>query len=193
VALKPADGSVGGALARVNDDGTFLHPPVAAGSYLLDVGGLPPEAYVKSVRYGPRDVTRSPLEVVSGGGTLDIVVSLKGATITGVVRHDRGAPMPETQVTAWPREPNPGAAGHGVRTTLTDGAGRFSIAGLAPGDYWVAAWEEIESGLAENLDFLMAFARQAAEVKVDEGSRAAADLRLAPKDRIDAEAERIRR
>lgn len=194
VGLKPADGTSGGTPGRMKDDGTFLYQPVAAGSYLLDIGGLPPEAYVKSVRYGPRDVTRSPLDVVSGGGTLDIVVSLKAATVTGAVRNDLGEPMSGIRVTVWPKDPNPGTADHGVRTASTAQTGGFLIAGLAPGEYFVAAWEEIESGLARNLDFLKAFASQAAPVKVEEGShsQAAAGLKLVRKDRIAAEAERVR-
>jgi beta-lactamase regulating signal transducer with metallopeptidase domain len=169
---------------RVSAEGTFKLRTVPADRYLLDITGLPQNTYVKSIRYGTQDVTRSPVDFVVGGGTLDITLSKNAATVSGIVRSDKGDTLAGVQVTLWPKNPNPGLGTGGVRSIYTDQNGSFRVGNLAPGDYFVAAWDELDSGLAQAPEFLGRFISQATAVKVNESSQANADVKMVPKDGI---------
>jgi hypothetical protein len=91
-------------------------------------------------------------------------------------------------VTAWPKTPNPASPSSGARSRSTDQNGSFTIGSLAPGDYYLVAWEgeAINSGLIANPDFLTAFTADAATVTVSEGAASAVDAKLVPRAKIDA-------
>ena len=94
-------------------------------------------------------------------------------------------------VTLWPKHLNPGIVTGGIASVNTDQNGAFTIGGLEPGDYSVAAFEEINSGLATFPDFLAAIASQATDVKLDEGQQAGIDVKIIPVDRIAAEVVKL--
>jgi beta-lactamase regulating signal transducer with metallopeptidase domain len=192
LALVPTDGSGAGMPRRADGDGAFQLAPTAVGQYLLDVTGLPQGTYVKSAHFGAQDVTRSPLNLTSGGGTLEIDLSAKAAAVTGTLRNDKGEALSGILVTVWPKVFNPGTATHGISSVHTDQSGAFTVGGLAPGGYYVAAWEEIKPDLAKNPDFLVAFSGDAVEVKLSESSKASAAVKLIAKDKIAAEASKPR-
>ncbi len=149
---------------------------------------MPKNTYVKSIRYGIQDVTRSPVDFVVGGGTLDITLSKNAAAVSGIVRSSSGDALSGIQVTVWPKIANPGLGTGGVRTISTDQNGSFSVGNLAPGDYFVAAWEEIDSGLAQAPEFLGHFTSQATAVTLNESSQSNADVKMIPKDATAKEA-----
>jgi beta-lactamase regulating signal transducer with metallopeptidase domain len=177
--------------ARVNDDGSFRFQPVGTGRYLLNVMGLPKGAYVKSARYGPEDVTRAPLRIGAAPVPLEIDVSSKGASVTGALASESGEPMPGVMVTAWPKIPNPGSTTHGVKSISTDQNGAFTITALAPGDYYVAAWEEVDSSLRQEPDFLARFTDQATAVKLDESVQASVSVKMISKDAVAVEVAKL--
>ena len=177
--------------ARSNDDGSFRFQPMATGRYLLDVMALPKGAYVKSAHYGPEDVTHAPVQIGAEPAVLEIDIGSKGASVTGALAGENGEPLTGIMVTAWPKTPNPGSATHGVKSISTDQKGAFTFASLAPGDYYVAAWEEIDSGLRGDPDFLAHFTAQAAEVKLDEGAQASVNVKLVPRDVVAVEAAKV--
>ncbi len=108
--------------------------------YFANLSGLPQSVYVKSIRLGAEDVTRATLDLTSGAsGTLEIILSPKGAELAGTIRNDRGDPVAGVVVTLRPKIPDGSNAGGGIKTLPTDADGGFKIFGLAPGDYFVAA------------------------------------------------------
>ncbi len=176
---------------RIDADGTFKLKPMAIGRYLLDITSLPTGTYVKSVRYGTLDVTNAPINVIGGGGDLEILLSPKAGGITGVLRGSSGDPLYGMRVTAWPQNPNAGTVSGGIVSVYTDQNGTFTFAGLAPGLYHVAAWEEIDAGLAQDAAFLQKFTGQAATVTVDESAQKTADVKVIPADTVAREAARL--
>ncbi len=176
---------------RVNPDGTFQLKPMAVGRYLVDITSLPTGTYVKSVRYGTLDVSNSPINVVNGGGELQILLSTKAASITGALKSVTGDPLYGMQITAWPQNPNPGTVTRGIVSVYTDQNGAFTIRGLAPGTYHVAAWEEIDSGLAQDAAFLQHFEGQAATVTLEESGQKTADLKPISADAVAKEAAQL--
>ena len=191
ITLAPADGARQSPPARINMDGAFALKPMAVGKYLLDTNSLPRGTYVKSVRYGTLDVTNTPINIIAGGGDLEILLSPKAATITGVLTTSAGDPGSGLRVTAWPQNPNAGRLTGGIVSGTTDQNGAFTFAGLAPGIYHVAAWEEIDAGLTQDPRFLDLFAGQAALVTVDESAQKSADVKIIPADAVFREAARL--
>src|SRR5579862_6324972 len=125
------------------DDGIFSITGVYPAKYYLTVAGLPQGTYVKSIKLGGQDATKTPLDLTDGGGPLQIVLSSKAADITGTVHNEKGEPVQGVPVTLWPKVADHGSPNSGIRNANTDQNGTLKIAGLAPGDYFVAAWDDI--------------------------------------------------
>jgi beta-lactamase regulating signal transducer with metallopeptidase domain len=180
--------------AQAGDDGAFRFDPAGQGNYSLDVTGLPPNAYVRSVLQGPEDVTRSPVRIASSAAPLEIDISSHGASINGTLADEHGQPMSGVQVMAWPKVPNYGSVSHGTKSANTDQNGAFQLTALAPGEYYVAAWEDLDIDLQtfrSDPDFLARFNTQAAEVKLDEGDRGSVSVKMISKAAVEAEAAKI--
>ena len=170
--------------AQVKDDGTFSFNAVGTSKYMLNAAILPPGTYLKSARYGGQDVTHAPIDTTSGsGGTLELVLSSKAADVAGSVQNDKGEALGGVIVTMWPKTPDGSLTG-GARQASTDQNGGYRFQGLAPGDYYIAAWEELEPGLATSVDFLANFGGDASAVKISEGAHESRDLKPVSSDKI---------
>ncbi len=138
------------------------------------------------MRFGGQDAIKSPLDLTSGtGGVLDILLSPKAAEVDATVRGKDGV-----VVTIWPKTPvvvDP-LSGRVFRTGQNGGV---KLTSVPPGDYYVAAWEEVDQSLLGYPDFLARFTDQAAAVKVGESDKVSVDLMLIPKDRIAAEVAKL--
>jgi len=132
---------------------------------------------VKSVGYAGRDSTGSLLEVgPSPAGKLVIVVSAAGALVEGQVVDEEGRPFPDAFVALVP-----GSGDHArFKTTATDREGRFRMTGIAPGDYELLAWEEIDEGAEMDAEFVRQFAKQAHTLALAENARQSVQLRVIP-------------
>ncbi len=173
-------------------DGTFQMRGLAPEKYQIAVTGQAQGAYVKSIRFENVDITRDYLDLTSGsGGALEILLSPKAADVSGIVRNESGEPVPNVPVTLW----TAGRPANGVfspaRGTNTDASGAFQIFNLGPGEYRVAAWEDLEPGLAQNPDFRARFESTAAKVEVQESTHATADTKLVGRDAIQAEITKL--
>ena len=176
---------------RVQNDGTFRILGGGALAYLWSVSGLPPEFYVKSVRFGPQDVTRAPIDNASGrGGHLEIVLSPNSANLSGVAKSSNGKEAPGSFVCLWPKVPDLGSLGAGVRSTTTNQNGEFHFPGLPPGDYYVGVWERLDLGLAES-SFLSQFRDDVALVSLLENERKNITISLVSANRVAAEIAKI--
>ena len=192
LSLSETEGvSIGSPNAQLKEDGTFRFNAVGTSKYLLNANLLPPGTYLKSARFGGQDVTREPVDTTSGaGGTLDIVLSSKAAEVAGSVQNDKGETQAGVIVTLWPKTPDLSPTG-GARQANTDQSGGFRFQGLAPGEYYVAAWEELEPGLAQSADFLGHFTSEASAVKLSEGGHEARDLKPVPGDKVAVEIAKL--
>ena len=175
---------------RADETGAFTLTPTMPGSYTLDVSGLPRGAYVKSVHYGSADTSQG-VPLGSGGESLEIDISMKGATVTGVLLNEKGEPLSGYVVSAWPSSPNPWSGTHGVKSTMSNQQGTFTITGLAPGKYYVASFEEIDSGLRQFPGFLAKFEGRAESVELTEGSQSTVSVKPVSKEAADVEVAKL--
>ncbi len=168
-----------------NKDGSFAAAGVDKSSYFVDISGLPRNAYVKSVRVRDQDVIHSLLEV-RGNTALDVVISTHAATVTAVVKNDHDEPMPGVAVTIWPAIPRAGVSTGGIQTGRTDQNGKLMIPGLAPGEYFMAAWADVatERGLLEYPPFLAGFRDAASGVALVEDAKVSVTLQPISRERI---------
>lgn len=79
----------------------------------------------------------------------------------------------------------------GGRPALTDQSGAFKFQSLAPGDYYVAAWDDLDPGLAQSADFLSHFTSEASSITLAEGGQESRDLKPLPADRVAAEIAKL--
>jgi protocatechuate 3,4-dioxygenase beta subunit len=178
--------------AQANDDGTFQLRGIAPNKYMVNVFGLPDGTYVKSVRFGGQEVLSAGLDLTSGsGGTIEITLSANAADVSGVVRDSKGSAVKGVQVTLW----NPTAAPTGVyeppKFANTDQNGAFRIRNLAPGQYKIVAWEDIEPGLSQDPGFRSHFESQASSVTLRDNSHESVEVKVVPKEAIDAEIAKL--
>jgi protocatechuate 3,4-dioxygenase beta subunit len=177
---------------QTNDDGTFAIHKIMPAVYQVSVQPLPQGTYVKSIRFGSQDLMKTALDLTGGsGGTLNVVLSPNAGDISGVVHGADGTPLWSVLVTLW----TPGIPAEGVtdftKIASTDVNGQFKFASLPPGDYRIAAWEQIEPGLATVPEFRIKFESKAAAVKLDENGHENTETPLIGRDAIEAEAAKL--
>jgi hypothetical protein len=62
------------------------------------------------------------------------------------------------------------------RTSATDQYGHFEVRGIAPGDYKLFSWEEVESEAWEDAEFLKPFEGKGETVSFQEGEQQSINL-----------------
>jgi hypothetical protein len=193
VFLMAADGVRGSfQQPQPNDDGTFVIHNIMPGTYQVSVQSLPAGTYVKSIRFGSQDLMKTPLDLSGGsGGAINVVLSPNAGDISGIVHGADGTALMGVFVTLW----TPGVPMEGIqdftRTTATDVNGQFKFASLPPGEYRIAAWEQIEPGLGTVPEFRIKFESKAAAVRLDENAHENIEAPLIPRDAIETEAAKL--
>jgi len=165
----------------IHDDGRFhltgLHGPMRFAATSLPTGW-----YLKSLTIAGSDVTDVPYDFGSGARTLsdaEIVLSREGATINGVATDGPTTRVSNFVAVAFSTSRDAWFNGsRQVKQRRSEANGSYTIDGLPPGEYWVAAVDRLEQGnwlTPENLDALVP---AAARVTVREGQVLSTDLRL---------------
>ena len=146
----------------------------ADGKYLFRMTGLPPDWMLKAVLHGGTDITETPLTVTKGTADvqgMQVVLSRKGARITGNVVDRPGSPAPDTTVIVFADDPSLwGLASRYVTAVRPDKTGRFTVGGLPAATYRVAALDFVIEGQWEDQEFLRGLHKTAARIQLEEGA-----------------------
>lgn len=169
--------------SQLKEDGTFEVTNLQPGKYYVQVFGLGDDTYVKSVEFNGQQLAHQAVDAGSGG-TMCIVLSAAAAHVAGRVQDEGGKAMAGVTVSVWPKTPDPGRINGGAQRTNTDQNGRFRLTGLPPGEYLIAAWEELEQGLAESSEFLALFSSSAKTITLQESAREELQLQPVPRKKI---------
>jgi hypothetical protein len=166
--------------ARIQEDGTFKISGVSRDHFMVTVMGLSGDQYVKAVRAGNVDVTTSGLDLSAAetAPPIEIRVSAKGAAVSGVVL-DGDKPSPGAIVTALIQPFNPERRSAMQKTATTDQNGRFTLQGLAPGEYRIYAWDSYMPLNDLDAEQLKPFEKLSTVVKLKEEAREQVELKLA--------------
>ncbi len=177
VRLEPMTGlPIGEPNARVHDDGSFVVDNVGRAPHRVSMTGLPRDAYVASARVGGQDVLSSGIHVVPDMPSLEFWISGSGARLDGIVGVG-DTPFTGAQVVLIPAD--------SVRTDLyktasADQYGRFSMRGIAPGDYRVFAWEDAPSGAYRDPEFVRRYEEWGQRIRVEQADRVQVQPRVIP-------------
>lgn len=160
----------GGLNTNVKEDGTFSVRAVSPGDYEVSVSGLPDGYYLKSIRAADQESLNTGFTVTAGSApALRIVASPHAGTVEGTVVNQEQKPVLGSTVVLWPMAK--GARAALFKTATTDAQGRYTLTSVAPGDYRLAAFEFLETGAAQDPEFLQAFESKAEKLVIQEKSR----------------------
>lgn len=179
VNLKPAEmGSNywGASSARVDAANSFILKDVNDGTYLAQAQGQSKDCYIKDVHYGPSDGLDDGFTVSKGAPAgLQITLSSRGARVQGAVADADGLPAAGVQVVLIP-EKSRRTLHRLYKTATTDQYGHFEIHGIAPGDYKLFSWEQVEEGAWEDPDFLKPFEEKGQDLSVHDDDQKTSNL-----------------
>ena len=146
----------------VQANGSYALRGIMKGDHQIVVDGLTPPWVLKSIRYRGSDITDLQLAVEEREQLHDvrIVVGDAAAVVSGVVENPRKVPIPHTGVLVGAKVPVFWLrTSRRMRVTFTDENGRWSVAGLPPGDYFAVAApfiDESDLGRHDRLEALQA-------------------------------------
>jgi hypothetical protein len=185
VALTPVESIANDAMppapVSIDADGTFALASVAPGRYRLALTGLGAWA-AESASHGGRNWLDEPIEIKAGETAGDVVVTLtdRVTEITGTLFDQLGRPAPEYAVVVYPVDPalrtsNPRRSSGLVRLGAD---GSYSITGLPPGDYFLAAVTDLDPTQLTDPAFLDAMSAAAIRITLSDGELKRQDIRL---------------
>jgi protocatechuate 3,4-dioxygenase beta subunit len=162
--------------ARVTSASTFVLKGVGDGTYMARVGGQGKDCYIKDVQYAGSSALEDGFAVKGGAaGTLEITISSRGAHVQGTVTDSEGLPAVGVRVVLVP-EPSRRSQSRLYKEQTTDQYGHFEVRGIAPGDYKLFSWEEVESGAWEDPEFLKPFEGKGEKISLQEGDQKSLSL-----------------
>jgi hypothetical protein len=177
---------------QASENGTFAFHNVMPGRYLVGAETLPPGTYVKSVRLGDRDVTKTAFDLTAGdAATLHIVLSPNAGDIAAVAHDPDGLPHPGVNMSLWtPGIPAEGAPDF-TRLSYAGVNGQFKFTNLPPGDYRIAAWQEDDFYRSMEPQLRVKLENRAAAVHLDENQHLTVEVPIIGRDVVDAEAAKL--
>ena len=166
----------GGTATRTQADGSFVAPNVYEGTYHVFVAGQSQDAYLEAVRYGAVDGLTDGFTVRRGAdASLEITLSSKGARVQGAVLDADNLPAVGVSVVLVPNDPHRGDLQR-YKVVTTDQNGRYVLRGVAPGDYKLFSWEDMDQNAWQDPEFLRPFEDRGEKVTVDANDQKTIDL-----------------
>jgi hypothetical protein len=145
---------------------------LSQGRYYVSLGSYKgKDLVIKSIRAGSVDVLRNGLTVSEAGKTpLEIILAPDGGQIEGGVLDKDDKPVAGATVVLVPEPALRGRADR-FEDCATDQNGRYKFGNVAPGDYKVFAWDDIEPGAWFDPEFFRDIESHGEAVKLDAKSR----------------------
>ena len=162
--------------ATVTPPWTFVLNDIHDLTYRVGVSGLCNDCYLKALRYGGASSPQDTFTPARGSNAaLELTVSSKGARIRGSVTDTDNLPAVGVWVILVPDEARRSSR-RLYKSASTDQYGRFELRGIAPGDYKLFSWEEVESGAWEDVEFLRDFEEKGEKISVQDGDQKTQNL-----------------
>jgi protocatechuate 3,4-dioxygenase beta subunit len=163
-------------MSRVDPGNFFTLKDMGDGTYRAEVQGQSKDCYIKDVRYAGSSALEDGFTVARGvTASLEITISSHGASLQGNVTDADGLPATGVWAVLVPSAPRR-AQNRLYKMQTTDQYGHFILRGIAPGDYPLFSWDEVEDGAWEDADFLKPFEEKGEKVTVQEGDSKSVNL-----------------
>jgi hypothetical protein len=165
-------------VASIKSDGTFIFREVPQGSYSVSFFLVPAGFCLTSS--GADDVFETGITVTRGHfpPALELVLNSGAGRIDGTVESE-DHPIPAAVIALIPDGKQRGQPNK-YRQALSDQSGRFAVKNIAPGDYTLFAWEQIERGAYFDPEFLAQYEDRGKPVHVEEGGHLTVKLDAIP-------------
>jgi hypothetical protein len=156
-------------IAQFKPDWTFEIPSLAGAGVLR--GELPRGWFLKAVRLDGRDVTDTVLDFQTyQDKAIEVVLTQTATEISGRVVDAAGRDVPNYVAIAFPEDQQRWTPlTRAIASIRPDQQGRFSLRGLPPGRYLVAAVDYLQSGQERDLKTLERLGPRASAVVLAEG------------------------
>ncbi len=166
--------------ATVNPDGTFVFSSVAPGRYRIELGGVTGWTPARAM-FQNTDTLDEPLDVRPGMDVDDLAVTITNqqTEISGIVTDRAGRPTPEFSVMVFSAERVHWASprrSSGIVRISTDG--RYRIAALPAGSYYLAIVNDIDANQVSDPMFLEQLMTGAVTIKLTDGQKVVQDLKI---------------
>jgi Carboxypeptidase regulatory-like domain len=187
--FAPGEGKSGGN-SPVGADGKFVIADLAPDIHQVQVSNVPPGKYVKSIRFGDREINSGEIDLTnSPSATLNIVLGADGGEVDGMVQTANGQPA-AAQVTLAAAEEFD-LRQDLFKIAITDSAGNFQIKDVAPGEYRVFAWESDPEGSIRSAEFRKPFESRSVAVTVGPNEKASVQLSVITAEDVEKERGRL--
>ena len=168
----------------IKPDGTFQIASMPPGAFRFNLVGPELDASpwrLQSATIGDRDLLDHDFQVAAGGGASTLVVTLtdRAAELQGTLRTASGAPASDVVVIAFSADRKYwGANARRVKAARPAADGAFSIKGLPPGDYLLAAVTDVDQDEWQAVEFLDKLTSAAIKISIADGEKKIQDLRI---------------
>ena len=164
--------------SKLESDGTFSINGLFPGEFRPFTMSLPPDMYVKGIRFGGADGL-SHVVGLSGptSDLLQIDLGSRGGRLSGTLVDEKGKPLSDFQAVLIPRSDNDRA--DLFKTAYSDAAGRYVIRGIAPGDYTILAWKNPQASYFDS-NYVRGFTGEGKAVHISEGSIETVNVQVIP-------------
>jgi hypothetical protein len=127
------------------------------------------------------DASERPFELKPGEAAPELTVTFTDRTteISGLLQDTSGRPAPDHFILLFPTDKALWPAGLQTRQARPASDGRFTLARLRPGEYYLVALTDLASEDLQDPSYLDQIARSGIKLTVAEGERKVQDLRIA--------------
>ena len=177
VSLSPLLGSGAGYIVSADERGRFVFSDVLPGRYLISPLTMPPGWYLARVETGAAQVAARVIEVGAANITgVRVTYRTPVPTLSGVIRRENLTPVSDYTLVIFPADrkdrPISAVGSVGIRP---DSNGFYSTT-LRPGNYLLAAVDDVEAYQWMDPAFLESLIPSAMKITIAEGQRLTQDL-----------------
>jgi hypothetical protein len=154
------------------EDGSIVFDQLGLARYRVYANGRPNlDMYLKTVRFGDTESQDGTFSLAdSAEGSLEVVVSARGARVTGTVQQSSGATANRTsRVVLIPDTSDAEKRDSLIQREAVDQNGSFTIHAIPPGSYLLYAAEDIPDDAWSDPDFLQEVAAKGVKLQLGEG------------------------
>jgi hypothetical protein len=137
----------------------------SSGHYYLGLAGMPQDAYVVAAKIDDKDVLAEGISLTADTD-LQVVVKTSGSSLEGIVSNAAQKNIANAVVALVPDVPLR-AAGVLYRSAVSDINGNYQLRGIAPGNYHLFAWSNLEGAAYRNVEFMKEFNDLGTPVQID--------------------------
>ena len=167
-ALIPFGASSGGGQVR------------SGGSYRIEALSLPADDYIGSIRSGTRTISGNIVTFnESAPAPVEVTIASPGGIAEGTVHDARNQPAAGSVVVLIPA-PDLRNDTSRFKSAAADQNGRFSIHGIAPGDYNVLAWKSVDRDAWLDAEFLARYLSSGVKITIQAGAATGATVGVIP-------------